>query len=197
MRIFRADAHSFPQCLDALFELHQGRWENAGEKGSFASLRRRNFYWELSRALLKKNALELWALKLDHKIVAVQFAFRHNDRVFQLQEGYDHRRPSDRLGYVLRGEVLKTLIAEGVRVYDFLGGEDSYKARWGAQPGYYRTLRFAPRFSKGGILLQLSTQAEAGKQWLQRNLPSLAWSVLRDLNSAIRRNVVARSTPAA
>jgi CelD/BcsL family acetyltransferase involved in cellulose biosynthesis len=194
-RIFRADLDTLPQCLEALFELHQGRWQNAGEKGSFASLQRRNFYTELSCALLKRNALELWALELDQKITAVQYAFRHNDRSFQLQEGYDHRRPSDRLGYVLRGEVLKTLIGEGVRVYDFLGGEDSYKARWGAQPGYYRTLRFAPRFSRGGILLQLSTQAESGKRWLRRNLPRSAWSALRDLNSAIRRT--SRTAPAA
>lgn len=197
MRIFRADAHSFPRCLDALFELHQGRWEHAGEKGSFASLRRRNFYWELSSALLTKNALELWALELDQRIVAVQFAFRHNNRVFQLQEGYDHRRPSDRVGYVLRGGVLKTLIGEGVRVYDFLGGGDSYKARWGAQRGYYRTLCFASRFSKGGIVLQFSTQAAAGKRWLRRKLPDSAWNALREVNRAIRRNVVSRAVPAA
>ena len=187
MRIYRCDANTFPECLESLYRLHQARWESVGEAGSFSSAQRRNFYWELSCSLLKRGWLELWVLELDSETVAVQFAFRYGDRVFQLQEGYDHRRSSDRPGYVLRGEVLKTLIREGVRVYDFLGGEDQYKARWAAQPGMYRTIRFAPRLSKGGILLQIRSNAGAGKQWLRCNLPKAAWGVLHDVNAAVGR----------
>ena len=128
-------------------------------------------------------------MEIDGEIVAVQFAFRYRDTVFQLQEGYDHLRSSDRFGYVLRGEVLRTLISEGVRVYDFLGGEDPYKARWGAQRGSYRTLRLALPLSKGGILLRLADNADAGKQWLRRNLPNSAWHFLRKLNATTQRRV--------
>jgi CelD/BcsL family acetyltransferase involved in cellulose biosynthesis len=192
-RIYRCDIDSFPRCVEALFQLHQARWESAGEPGSFSSLQRRNFYWELSCALLERGWLEMWALELDGEIQAVQFAFRYKDHVFQLQEGYDHRRSSDRPGYVLRGEVLKTLIQQGVRVYDFLGGGDSYKARWAAKPGSYRTIKFAPRFTKGGLFLEITSQAANGKRWLRRNLPDSAWSLLKEINS-VRRGLSAHQS---
>ena len=189
-RIYRCtDASSLPKCLDALFRLHQARWRSIGEPGTFSSIERRQFYRDLSACLLARDWLELWALELEGEIAAVQFAFRYRDSAFQLQEGYDHLRSSDRPGYVLRGEVLRTLISEGVRTYDFLGGEDPYKARWGAQPGSYRTLRLALPCSKGGILLRLAENALAGKQWLRRNLPTSAWHLLRKLNATVQRRV--------
>jgi CelD/BcsL family acetyltransferase involved in cellulose biosynthesis len=189
------EREQIPNCLDTLFRLHQGRWQSVGQPGSFSSTERRSFYAHLSDYFLARGWLQLWALEVSGEIAAVQFAFRYKDRVFQLQEGYDHHRSSDRLGYVLRGEVLKTLIAEGVRVYDFLGGKDSYKTRWGAKLGYYRTLRFALPLTRGGLALQLATHAIAGKNWLRRNLPQPAWRFLKKVNIALNGRV-SSPTPA-
>ncbi len=187
-RIYRCTAaDELPACLEALFRLHQGRWQNAGQPGSFASPERREFYAQLSRRLLARDWLELWVLELDGEIAAVQFAFRYRDRVFQLQEGYDHKRTSDRPGYVLRGEVLKHLISEKVRSYDFLGGDDPYKARWGACEGRYRQLHFALKIGAGGLSLQSLDKASKGKNWLRRRLPSSVWKALHSANVAIRR----------
>ena len=187
-RIFRCTKpDELPGCLDALFRLHQGRWQSTGEAGSFSSAERREFYNQLSRCLLARGWLQLWALETDGEIAAVQFAFRHGEKVFQLQEGYDHTRTSDRLGYVLRGEVLKQLIAENVRTYDFLGGEDLYKARWGAHEGCYRNLHFAPSLAAGELLLRLADGKSKGKEWLRQKLPQSAWITLRNAHSAVRR----------
>jgi CelD/BcsL family acetyltransferase involved in cellulose biosynthesis len=187
-RIYRCtESDELPVCLEALFRLHQGRWQRAGEPGSFALADRRQLYIQLSRRLLSRGCLELWVLELDGEIAAVQFAFRHGEKVFQLQEGYDHTRTSDRPGYVLRGEVLKQLIAEKVRTYDFLGGEDPYKARWGAREGNYRQLHFAPAFGLGGVWLQYLDKAGRSKEWLRRSLPSSAWRALRSAHVAVER----------
>jgi CelD/BcsL family acetyltransferase involved in cellulose biosynthesis len=187
VRIHRCeDVNRLPLYLNSLFQLHQGRWQSAGQPGTFAVPERRSFYQELSRHLSECGSLQLWTLELDGQIVAVQFAFRYGDRVFQLQEGYDHSRPSDRVGYVLRAHVLKALISEGVRVYDFMGGEDVYKARWGAQPGHYLNLRFALPYTRGGAALKLHENAKAGKHWLRRRLPAPAWELLRNLKAVLR-----------
>jgi len=77
-RIYRCDAEALPRCLEALFQLHQARWESAGEPGSFSSLQRRNFYWELSCSLLERGWLEIWALELDGEILAVQLTVSNN-----------------------------------------------------------------------------------------------------------------------
>jgi CelD/BcsL family acetyltransferase involved in cellulose biosynthesis len=187
-RIYRCTLpDELPRCLEALFRLHQGRWESAGEPGSFSSAERREFYGQLGACLLARGWLELWVLELNGETVAVQFGFRHGDRVFQLQEGYDHKRASDRPGYVLRGEVLKQLISKDVRTYDFLGGEDPYKARWGAREGRYRNLHFAPTLASGELLLRLVDGSSRGKAWLRQTLPPSAWMMLHNAHSAFRR----------
>lgn len=187
VRIYRcSDESHLPGCLDALFRLHQGRWQNAGQAGTFSSPERREFYAQLSRNLLVRGWLELWVLELDREIAAVQFAFRYRDRVFQLQEGYDHQRSSDRPGFVLRGHVLKHLIEEKVRSYDFLGGGDPYKRRWGAHESHYLQLEFSRRFGFGSAWLQSAHSADRIKEQLRQTLPASAWSILHRANLFLR-----------
>jgi len=186
-RIYRCTKEEdLPICLDALFRLHQGRWLNAGEAGSFSSPERREFYRRLSRCLLNRGWLDLWVLELNGEITAVQFAFRYRDTVFQLQEGYDHNHPSDRAGFVLRAEVLRQLITEKVRRYDFLGGEDAYKARWAALPGTYRRICLARPLTAAAMLLRSVDWAERSKNWLRARLPSSAWGLLHQVNIFVR-----------
>jgi CelD/BcsL family acetyltransferase involved in cellulose biosynthesis len=180
-------ADELPVCLEALFRLHQGRWRVAGQPGTFSSPERKEFYLQLSRDLMGRGWLELWLLELDGAIAAVQFAFRFRQRVFQLQEGYDHKRSSDRLGYVLRGEVLKQLISEKIRSYDFLGGTDPFKARWRAREGQYRHLHFARKLSAGGLYLQMLDKGSRFKNWLRRRLPKAVWIALHTANLVLRR----------
>ena len=82
---------------------------------------------------------------------------------------------------------MKELIAQGVRTYDFLGGETGYKAKWGAQAGHYLDLRFARPFSVGAAYLQAQRCTERSKAWLRRNLPGTAWKMLRRINASIGR----------
>jgi CelD/BcsL family acetyltransferase involved in cellulose biosynthesis len=79
------------------------------------------------------------------------------------------------------------MIAQGVRTYDFLGGEPGYKAKWGAQSGQYVDLRFARPFSAGATFLQSQHLAVQSKSWLRRNLPAAAWNALRQINSVKAR----------
>jgi len=186
-RIYRiTQENELNPCLEALFRLHQERWEADGQTGSFGSVDRRDFYYDLSRALLSRGWLELWALELDGAIAAAQFAFRYRDAVYQLQEGNDPQRSSDRVGFILRGEVMKQLIAEGVRVYDFLGGQPGYKARWGAKIAHYRDIHLARSASLGSTYLSALRAAGRTKEWLRKNLPQSAWGVLHKVNVGLR-----------
>src|SRR5438105_1015321 len=58
-RVYRCtQAAEVPRCLEALFKLHQERWQASGQPGTFASQERRDFYCELSRLLLSRGCLE-------------------------------------------------------------------------------------------------------------------------------------------
>jgi CelD/BcsL family acetyltransferase involved in cellulose biosynthesis len=178
--------------LRALYELHGKHWLLRGLPGTLHLPARRQFYGEMARLLLARHRLEFWVLELNGNVVAAQFGLRHGSTVFSLQEGFDPDCAADSVGYVLRSQVLKQLIADGVRRYDFLGGSDDSKMRWGAQAAHYLNLSFARPFSAGAAYLQLQRYAGQNKAWLRRNLPATAWDLLHKTNIAIRgiaRNV--------
>jgi CelD/BcsL family acetyltransferase involved in cellulose biosynthesis len=170
-----------PRCLDTLFLLHQKRWEKRDESGSFSLPLRRQFYDEMARLLLLRNRLELWFLELDGQTVASQIALRYGNTVNSLQEGFDPAYASDSVGYVLRGHVLRQCIAAGVDRYEFLGGDQDSKQRWGAEIGSYTDLHFARPGSMGVLHLQVAEGILATKRWLHAHLPARAVEMLRSL----------------
>jgi CelD/BcsL family acetyltransferase involved in cellulose biosynthesis len=186
VRYIKCTESELQPALDALFRLHQGRWELRGQSGSFASSQRRQFYGELSCALLKRCRLEFWLLELDGKMVAAQFGFRYGVTAFSLQEGFDLAHSSDSVGYVLRAHVLKQLIADGVRRYDFLAGESEAKTRWGARLGHYLDICFARPWSVGALYLQSVHRAASAKGQLRSRLPGAVWAGLHAVNARLR-----------
>jgi len=181
-----ADESEIDSFLEALYELHGKHWQLRGLPGTLHAPARRQFYGELARLLLQQRRLELWVLELNEKIVAAQFALRYQTTVFSLQEGFDPDYSADSVGYVLRSQVLKQLIADGIRRYDFLGGADESKLRWGAEPGHYLDLRFARPFSAGAAYLRTLDCAAQTKSWLRHNLPETVWQILHKANVGIR-----------
>ncbi len=173
-------------CLETLFDLHEKRWRLVGQTGSFQDPARRQFYNDLASLLLGRGWLEFWHLELNGNPAASQFGFRYGSTVFQLQEGFDPAYYRDAVGYVLRGYVLKALIAEGVRCYDFMGGVDPSKTRWGAKTGTYHDLHFALPRSRGSVYLRLKHSAQENKQRLRETLSPRAWSILHSINVKLR-----------
>jgi CelD/BcsL family acetyltransferase involved in cellulose biosynthesis len=101
--------------------------------------------------------------------------------VFSLQEGFDPEYFVDSVGYVLRSEVLKRLIGDGVRRYDFLGGTDESKMRWGGELKHYLNLHFAPPASRGSLYLAIKASSGQGKEWLRDHLPAGLWRRLKSM----------------
>jgi CelD/BcsL family acetyltransferase involved in cellulose biosynthesis len=180
-----ADEDEIDSLLQALYQLHGKHWQLRGLPGTLHERGRRQFYGELARLLLPRRRLELWVLELQGKVVGAQFGLRYGTTVFSLQEGFDPDYAADSVGYVLRSQVLKNLIADGVRRYDFLGGADESKLRWGAKPGHYLDVSFARPFSAGSAYLRAQDYAGRSKSWLRRHLPRAAWEMLHKINVGV------------
>jgi CelD/BcsL family acetyltransferase involved in cellulose biosynthesis len=182
VRIRRCSGESeVDAALQSLFELHGKHWQERGLPGTLHSPARRQFYGELARLLLARGRLEFWTLELNGKIAAAQFGLRYGTTVFSLQEGFDPEYFVDSVGYVLRSEVLKRLIGDGVRRYDFLGGTDESKVRWGGELKHYLNLHFARPASRGGLHLALKARRGQGKEWLRDHLPAGVWRWLKSM----------------
>src|SRR5579859_611416 len=170
---------ALPASLAILFGLHQKRWQSKGKPGAFASAPRCELYYEMGASFVERGWLEFWILQLEGKAVAAQYGFRYRHVVYSLQEGFDPEYSSDRVGYVLRAHVLKTLIGQGVRYYDFLGEEDPSKNRWGAEVGSYADIHFARPQTRGAMHLRMDQTTRALRSWFRTNLPAPILRALR------------------
>lgn len=165
--------------LETLFNLHQMRWIGRGEPGAFANPDRRDFYFEMAAAFLQRGWLEFWLLELDGEIVGTQFCFLYNETVSLLQEGFHPKYASEKIGYALRAHVLQEMIRGGAKRYDFLGGNDPYKAKFGAQQKNYLNLSFAGPSRLGRTCLALRKRKRQIKTWLKSKLPAGVLARLR------------------
>lgn len=179
-----------PAMLETLYSLHQKRWNSVNEPGSFGSPERRELYKRMATSFLQRGWLELWTLELNGRAVAAQMSFRYRDRVYGLQEGFDTDFFSQHVGYVLRAGMFEHFIRSGVKTYDFLGGFNVQKQRWGAELGAYTNLQFATPWSVASCCLALDKSAAAGKEWLRHHLPSVAWSLLHRMKLSLSHEPV-------
>lgn len=163
--------------LEEFFRLHTERWQRRGEAGNFSLPLRRRFYAEAARRLQVSGWLDLWLLHVDGRPVAAEFGCRYGDTYSLLDGGFDPEYEKLSVGVVLTALVLRRLIAEGVRWYDFQEGDESYKARWGAGRRAYRYLCSAPPWSRGARYLALVSAAAQAKGWLRDRVPGL-WGLL-------------------
>lgn len=172
VRIYRCERRKdLASCLEALFDLHQMRWTKRGEPGAFSDLRRREFYFRMAQQFLRRGWLEFWLLSLDDTVVAAQLGFRYGETMYSLQEGFHLKYRKDQIGYAVRARVLQEVIRSGAKRYDFLGGDDPYKLKFGARQGNYVTLRFAGPSLLGRMYLAQWQRAKRARRWLRDFLP--------------------------
>jgi len=173
--------------LQTLFDLHQMRWTGRGETGAFAGKERRDFYYRMATAFLQRGWLEFWLLDLNGETAGAQFCFRYNDTVSLLQEGFHPKYAAEKIGYALKAHFLEEMIRTGARRYDFLGGADPYKSKFGAHQENYLNLFIAGPSRLAGLYLQVQKQKRRIKAWLKRTLPA-------GMAAALRGHATSRAT---
>lgn len=142
-----------PEFLNALFELHDARWNSVGKEGLFTRApAERRFYESFAPVALKNDWLRLYGLRCGTEFKAVQIGYRSGSTFLQMQEGFDPDFEAG-CGNALRHLVIRDLIAEGVSYYDFLGGISEHKRRWGAKPAVGSDLLIGSRSVKSRFIL--------------------------------------------
>ncbi|MCC7462537.1 MAG: GNAT family N-acetyltransferase [Gammaproteobacteria bacterium] len=127
------DAVRLDGALQDLFRLHHARWMTRGDPGTFERKpMQAEFYRRFAPVALANGWLRLHVLSHDGSARAVQYGYCYKGTFLQLQEGFDPAYQAD-AGNVLRHYAIESSIAEGIRVYDFLGEMTEHKSRWQAK----------------------------------------------------------------
>ncbi len=160
------------EALDALFELHQRRWNQRWLPGAFYSRSLREFHCEAAVQLLSRGWLRLHWIQLDETIEAVLYCFFLNKVTSYYQGGFEPALARLSLGTVVTGLAVHQAIADNCVRFDFLRGDEEYKKRWtkGTTAWNHRWLvglRDSKLFSLAAAHVQLELRVEQRfKQWM-------------------------------
>lgn len=116
--------------MEHLFNLHQRRWNKRWLPGVFGSKKIREFHREVATLLMHKGWLRLFVLRLDGETQAVLYCFTYASRTCYYQGGFEPTLAKLSLGTVLTARAIRHCIEEGNQVFDFLRGDEPYKAKW-------------------------------------------------------------------
>jgi CelD/BcsL family acetyltransferase involved in cellulose biosynthesis len=138
-----ATAATLAAFLEALFALHQTRWQQRGCPGVLADPAIRRFHRAAAPLLLNAGLLRLHVLRLDQRIVAAHYVLCAKRRACLYLSSFDPELGTVSPGTLILGHSIRQAMREGAREVDFLRGQERYKYFWGARdrPSYGRMLK--------------------------------------------------------
>lgn len=107
--------------------------ESREDKTVFMSTRMESFFNSLALAMAEIKVLRLCILELDAQPAATVLCFDYNGTLYLYNSGYDPLFSSLSVGLLCKILNIKDSIQRGIKRYDFLKGEETYKYRLGGQ----------------------------------------------------------------
>ncbi len=156
--------------FDLLVDLHQRRWESLDNRGCFANPRFASFHRETSERLFRDGCVDLIWMELDGRPLAAEYQLLGSDVVYAYQSGIDPDRLDLEPGRLAITATIRTSIERGYRSYDFLRGDEPYKAHWRAQPRPMWEIRVVPPRAGARFRHGVSTATSSVKGWIKGGL---------------------------
>ncbi len=139
------DAASLATGWPVFERLHIRRRESLGQPGCFASPRFAAFHREVAPRLLAEDQLRLQWLELKGTPAAAEYAFCNEHTVYCYQTGLEPQLSTESPGWLSFGASIQNAISQGYHTFDFLRGDEPYKATWKAEPRKLSTIRIFAR----------------------------------------------------
>lgn len=121
---------SLESAIAAFASLHEQCWQHRGKRGNLAESRFRAFIEYFAESAAQRGWLRLHRLCDGDRTMAALMAFHHNGRAYYYQSGWDPAIARLSPGSLCVARAVRTAIAEGMTIFDFLRGDEAYKRRW-------------------------------------------------------------------
>ncbi len=131
---FDATDEAAPELVNALIRLHTLRWREQGEPGMIAANRSEAFLRAVAAEMAREDYLRFFAIRFREEVAAVIMAFRYKNKIYAYMSAFDPDYETLGFGRTLLYEGFRHAYAEGYGAWNFLRGDEPYKASWGAVP---------------------------------------------------------------
>jgi CelD/BcsL family acetyltransferase involved in cellulose biosynthesis len=129
-----ADPVAFDRAWKMFVDLHQRRRQSLGEPGCFASSRFASFHETVARQLLSAGQLSLMWCELDGRPISAEYNLIGAGKTYAYQGGLDPEFLDEQPGRISTMTAVQRAIESGHTTFDFLRGDEPYKAHWRAHP---------------------------------------------------------------
>jgi CelD/BcsL family acetyltransferase involved in cellulose biosynthesis len=127
-----------------LVRLHQARRESLGDAGCFADPKFEPFLRAAVVGLMAERKARFTICESGKQPIGINLQLLGRNQVFMYQSGFDPNYRSLEPGHVALVSSLRSAISSGFSGFDFLRGDEPYKAYWGAQPRMLQRITLAP-----------------------------------------------------
>lgn len=158
---------NFDQCWSVLVDLHQRRRQSLGEPGCFSSPRFAHFHRDVAEQLLAQNMLRLTWLELDGQPAAVDYDLMGEGITYAYQSGIAPELLDHEPGRLIMITMIRQAIDAGQHGFDFLRGDESYKAHWRAEPRPAFDWRIVADTPRARLRHGVWRAAGSMKEWLK------------------------------
>jgi CelD/BcsL family acetyltransferase involved in cellulose biosynthesis len=158
------------QGFEILVDLHQRRWESLDEGGCFARPGFTPFHRNASERLFQAGCVDLVWLELDGRPLAAEYHLLGSDVVYAYQSGIDPDRLEQEPGRLAVTATIQRSIERSFRSYDFLRGDEPYKAHWRAAPRPMWEIRVVPPRASARLRHGVSSATDSVKSWIKSGL---------------------------
>jgi CelD/BcsL family acetyltransferase involved in cellulose biosynthesis len=142
--ILYANSNNFTSSWNSFVDLHQRRRATLGQPGCFACPEFEGFLKEATQRKLATDRASLIQINRDASPLAGVLLFEEDDAVRMYQSGFDPDRNSLEPGYQLIVVSIQHAIEKSKTQFDFLRGDEPYKARWCTEPQGLQKIRLVP-----------------------------------------------------
>jgi CelD/BcsL family acetyltransferase involved in cellulose biosynthesis len=148
-----------------LIDLHQRRRRSLAEAGCFSSPAFAGFQEEALRRLLAAGLLRLHWLELDGRPAAAEYQLGGDGVIYGYQAGVAPELLQEQPGRLAIIATMRQAVEQGVAAFDFLRGDEPYKAHFRASPRPLVEYRIAPRRATARWRHRAWSVRENVKEW--------------------------------
>lgn len=177
--VFENGITNLKKRLRSLFLLHELRWQKQGQPGVFGNKKKRLFYSYFVPRFARNGWLRFYSLRSGDKYLAHEMCFGKNGQTLLLQEGFDVADEKASYGQMLRAIIFRSLIENGEKVYDFLGGYSDHKADWGASQGKMTRVVVAKKNWRGHLYFKMPVWREKLATQAKQMMPEKLLQIVR------------------
>jgi CelD/BcsL family acetyltransferase involved in cellulose biosynthesis len=129
-----SDVNEIPAAFERLLALHAGRWVNRGGSSAVRTAEQKGFTFEVAAELARAGMTRFEEIWLEGECRASLFGFESGDCYYFFLSGFDQAWSKYSLGFTLLWLSIREASWRGLKMYDFLRGDENYKFDWADSP---------------------------------------------------------------